>query len=81
MTLQLHARLSSVDARLISLEDKVDARLRETRPVWEGVQQRLTGIETELNILNRQLGAMIADTFQLRVCVENWRRNRRRKER
>ncbi|HKP73021.1 MAG TPA: hypothetical protein VJT82_08790 [Pyrinomonadaceae bacterium] len=61
---------TQLNARLTSLEDKVDARLRETRPIWEGVQQRLTAIESELNNLNRQIRALIADMFQMRVRVE-----------
>ena len=39
---QQSVRLISLEERMVSLENKVDARLRETRPIWEGVQQRLT---------------------------------------
>ncbi len=63
----LNDRLNSLDARLTSLEEKVDTRLRETRPIWEGVLDRLTKIESELNSLNRQLRSMMADLFQVRV--------------
>lgn len=66
----LHARMNSLDVRLNALEEKVDARLRETRPIWEGVLERLTKIESELNSLNRQLRSIIADLFQVRVRVE-----------
>ena len=66
----LNDRLNSLDAPLTSLEDKVDSRLRETRPIWEGVQERLTGIESELQSLNRQFRSLIADLFQMRVPVE-----------
>lgn len=66
----LENRVASVDARLISLEDKVDARLRETRPIWEGVQQRLIGIKKGLGALNRQFGTLIKDSFDLRSRVE-----------
>jgi chromosome segregation ATPase len=67
--------LISLDGRLTSLEDKVDARLRETRPIWEGVQQRLTEIEVALNELNRQLKTLITDSFKLRVRVEKLEEN------
>jgi predicted nuclease with TOPRIM domain len=70
MIQQLHARLNSVDARLTSLEDKVDARLRETRPIWEGVQQRLTAIEKEMTTLNRQFRTLIHDSIDMRSRVE-----------
>ena len=63
-------RLSAVETRLGALGEKVEARLRETRPIWEGIQARLTGIESELKTLNRQFRSMMADMFQLRVRVE-----------
>jgi chromosome segregation ATPase len=66
----LENRVASVDERLTSLEDKVDARLRETRPIWEGVHQRLTEIEKGLNKLNRQFGSLIKESFDLRSRVE-----------
>jgi predicted nuclease with TOPRIM domain len=63
-------RFDTLENRLVSLEDKVDTRMRETRPIWEGVQQRLTGIESALSELNRQLKTLIMDSFKLRVRVE-----------
>jgi predicted nuclease with TOPRIM domain len=66
----LEKRVASIDERLISLEDKVDARLRETRPIWEGVQQRLTGIEKEMTTLNRQFRTLIRDSIDVRSRVE-----------
>jgi predicted nuclease with TOPRIM domain len=67
MIQQLHARVGSIDARLTSLEDKVDARLRETRPIWEGVQQRLTEIEKGRGTLNRRFKLFVNDAFDLRA--------------
>jgi predicted nuclease with TOPRIM domain len=69
-TSQQSVRLVSLEERMISLEDKVDTRLRETRPMWEGVQQRLTEIESALSELNRQLKTLIMDSFKLRVRVD-----------
>ncbi len=59
-----------LNVRLTSLEDKVDARLHETRPIWEGVLQRLTEIETGLNTLNRHFKTMIKEEFDLRSRVD-----------
>ena len=44
----LLARFDAMDARLTALEDKVDRRLQETRPIWEQVLVRLTNVEGEL---------------------------------
>ena len=41
--------LRSIDGRLTALEDKVDRRLQETRPIWEQVLARLTNVEEELS--------------------------------
>jgi predicted nuclease with TOPRIM domain len=70
MRTDFNNRFDSLENRLVSLEEKVDVRLRETRPIWEGVQQRLTEIESALSELNRQLKTLIMDSFKLRVRVE-----------
>ena len=48
---QILARLDSIDSRLTTLEDKVDRRLKETRPIWEQVIARLDGFENRLGSL------------------------------
>jgi len=45
---QILTRLDSIDERLTTLEDKVDRRLQETRPIWEQVLVRLDGFESRL---------------------------------
>lgn len=42
------ARFDSLETRLTALEEKVDRRLQETRPIWEQVLARLTNVEEEL---------------------------------
>jgi chromosome segregation ATPase len=49
------ARFDSMDARLTALEDKVDRRLQETRPIWEQVLIRLTAIEERLTNVEERL--------------------------
>jgi vacuolar-type H+-ATPase subunit D/Vma8 len=66
----MRQELATVNSRLSSLEEKVDARLRETRPIWEGVLTRLDGIESELARMNRQFRSFVADIFEVRVRVE-----------
>jgi chromosome segregation ATPase len=67
----VEGRLGTVEERLSLLDDKVDARLRETRPIWEGVQARLSEMGSTLNDINRQLKTIITDSFKLRVRVEH----------
>lgn len=66
----LEDHMASFDARLASLEEKVEERLHDTRPVWEGVQARLAGIETEMKSLSRYFRTLTADFFGLRVRVD-----------
>jgi predicted nuclease with TOPRIM domain len=76
----MRQELATVNSRLSALEEKVDMRLRETRPIWEGVltrldgieseMPRLGGIESELARMNRQFRSFVADIFQMRVRVE-----------
>ncbi|HJR09062.1 MAG TPA: hypothetical protein VJ842_17515 [Pyrinomonadaceae bacterium] len=62
----LDTRLDNLDGRLTSLEDKVDARLRETRPIWEGVL-------SEIKSMNRQMRMLHEDVLRVRVDHEDLR--------
>lgn len=41
-------RLDSVDARLTAVEEKVDRRLQETRPIWERALAEIAGLRTQM---------------------------------
>jgi DNA repair ATPase RecN len=55
---QVLALLNSINTRLTALEEKVDRRLQETRPIWEQVLSRLTEIETRLSGVESRLGSV-----------------------
>ena len=44
----LISAVQSVDSRLVTLDAKVDKRLRETQPMWEGVQAQLAEVRETL---------------------------------
>lgn len=50
-------RFDSMDARLIVLEEKVDRRLQETRPIWEGVLEQLKEINARLDRVEKEISA------------------------
>ena len=50
--------LANLNNRLTSLGEKVDSRLRETRPIWEAVLSRLDGVETRLDGMDTRLDRM-----------------------
>ena len=62
----LEDRMASLGGRMTTLEEKVDARLHDTRPMWEAVQERLAGIEKELSSLNRHIRLFAGDVGILR---------------
>jgi hypothetical protein len=62
---RVFARFDMLDARLTALEDNVDARMRETRPIWEGVL-------SEVKSLNRQM-RVLHDVLRVRVDQEDLR--------
>ena len=47
--------LRSIDGRLTALEDKVERRLHDTRPIWEQVLTRLTNVEERLTKVEKRL--------------------------
>jgi chromosome segregation ATPase len=75
----LDTRMGSLESRLESLESKVDARLYDTRPIWEKVQadtaqlqegqeflrKDVRGVRTELRDMNRKLSIFNDNLVQI----------------
>jgi chromosome segregation ATPase len=47
--------IAAIDARLTSLEEVVDARLKETRPIWEAVRAQIEKLSEKFDIVIRDL--------------------------
>jgi hypothetical protein len=64
-------RLDSIDARLTTLEDKVEHRMQETRPIWEQVLAKLGELDSEMRSgfrkLDRQVGLLAEDVLVVRA--------------
>ena len=58
--------LANLNNRLTSLEEKVDARLHDTRPIWEAVLSRLDSIEAKLGVLAGEWLDLRADVDMLK---------------
>ncbi|MEJ7615501.1 MAG: hypothetical protein WKF30_00685 [Pyrinomonadaceae bacterium] len=65
----LDGNVDALVGKVAALESKVDARLHDTRPIWESVQVRLGGIENTLEDMNGQMRLLVADLFQMRARV------------
>jgi chromosome segregation ATPase len=51
----INHRLTGLESRLTTLEEKVDARLHDTRPICEAVLSRLDSIESRLDNIEARL--------------------------
>lgn len=47
--------IGALDQRLTSLEERVDARLKETRPIWEAVQAQIAKLDEKFTLFIRDL--------------------------
>ena len=70
---RVFARFDALDARLNNLEERVDARLHETRPIWEAVLSRLDNIENEIKSINRRVRVLHDDILRAREEQEDLR--------
>lgn len=60
------AELAAINRRLDALEEQGAARSRETRPLWENVQVRLTNIERHEQEQTGLLNEIVRDLFATR---------------
>ncbi len=66
--------LRSIDTRLTALEDKVERRLHDTRPIWEQVLARLTKVEERLENVETRLKELEDEFFWFGRNFRNWTR-------
>jgi hypothetical protein len=66
----LNRRFDGLEVRLTNLEEKVDVRLHETRPIWESVLARLESIETRLVKMDAKFDVITRDIMDTRTDVE-----------
>ena len=62
--------LTNLEGRLTALEEKVETRLHDTRPIWEAVLSRLDKIETRLDRMEAILDVFGRDLVETRTDVE-----------
>jgi len=74
----LDARIGSMDGRLTALEEKVDRRLMETRPMWEAVQvqieslnQKFGELSDKFDRLDDKFDLVLSDLYDMRTKVKS----------
>ena len=70
---RVFARFDTLDLRITTLEDKVDSRLRDTRPIWEAMQADLANVKDDLasvksdvKVISRNVMLLHEDTLRMR---------------
>ena len=63
----LASDVSEIKSRLGALEDKVDKRLHDTRPIWEAVQSQLAQMSESLSDINHKITILHGDVLQVRT--------------
>jgi chromosome segregation ATPase len=62
----LQKQMLQLTGMIESLDSKVDARLHDTRPLWEGVQSRLESIENQLGEISGKLERLEPDVKEIK---------------
>lgn len=69
------AQIAAIQGELAELKQTVDARLYDTRPLWEGVQAQLTELKTEVDKgfrnVARRLDVISVDINQVRADLHD----------
>ena len=50
-----------------AIDDKLEARLHDTRPIWEAVQSQLAAIRTDIHRLDRKFDLLQEDLNNARI--------------
>ncbi len=67
--LEMKIVINDINRRLATLEEKVERRLYDTRPIWEGVQAQLGVMQEQISALHEQSEATQAQIAEVQVQV------------
>lgn len=60
-------RQINLEQRFDRLEENVERRLMETRPIWEAVLAEIKSVHTEVKQLNTKFNLVIQDIYEIRA--------------
>ena len=72
----IRSDIAMLDARVSSLEEKVDRRLQETRPMWEGVQAQIRQLDGKFDVVLRDLYELRSDQMFINRRVDQLEKER-----
>jgi chromosome segregation ATPase len=65
----VNARLTLLEDRMSRLEEKVETRLYDTRPIWESVQASIAELKDEMKLLNIKFDKVIKELYEMRTDI------------
>jgi chromosome segregation ATPase len=65
----VNARLTLLEDRMTRLEEKVETRLYDTRPIWESVQASIAELKDEMKRLNIKFDKVIKELYEMRTDI------------
>ena len=67
---RIFARFDAFDGRLMTLEEKVDSRLRETRPIWEAMQADLANVKGDVAGVRDDMTKVRGDVKEIKYTLK-----------
>ena len=67
----LDHQMTNFNERLTSLEDKVERRMQETRPIWEAMQNKLEQLDEKVDRFNEKFDLVLSDLYDMRAGVKS----------
>jgi hypothetical protein len=69
------AAIPKIEEQVAALDDKLDRRLHDTRPIWEGVLLEMGDLRAtmgkEIENIKRRIGLLIQDNFEMRAAYRD----------
>ncbi len=68
--------VATLGERMSALEEKVDRRLQETRPMWEGVQEQIRQLDRKFDVVLKDLYELRSDQMFINRRVDQLEKER-----
>ena len=75
----IDGRINGLEQRLTALEEKVDRRLQEARPIWEAVLARLDNLELDMRAGFRRVERVMGEAAKSLLEVQSYQNDLERR--
>ncbi len=62
--------INDINHRVITLEETIERRLYDTRPMWEGVQVQLTNVQEQMTTMQQQIATVDEKVVTVQATVK-----------